>query len=159
MTELRAPQGALNFSSVTSAYGCEAALRRLSPTATMAAPSNASSHAGKPVNGSSPGLLGSAERVVDTPLTCFSSSFCRPGLVGGVEAPAAPLVVVVGVLVEVVGVLVVPFAVAVVVVLLLPLVVVGTVVDVTVDVVVLLDVVVLVEVVVVVVVEDDVSAQ
>jgi hypothetical protein len=118
----------------------------------MAAPSNASSHAGKPVNGSSPGLLGSAERVVDTPLTCFSSSFCRPGLVGGVEAPAAPLVVVV-------GVLVVPFAVAVVVVLLLPLVVVGTVVDVKVDVVVLLDVVVLVEVVVVVVVEDDVSAQ
>jgi hypothetical protein len=41
-----------------SAYGCEAALRRVVPTATIAAPSNASSHAGKPVNGSSPGCLG-----------------------------------------------------------------------------------------------------
>jgi hypothetical protein len=86
------------------------------------------------------------------PLTCFPSSSCRPALVGGVEAPAAPPV-------EVVGVLVVPLAVAVVVVLLLPPVVVGTVVDVTLEVVVLLDVVVLVDVVVDVVVEDDVSAQ
>jgi hypothetical protein len=134
--------------------------------ATIAAPSSAISHAGKPVNGSSPGVLGSAEEDVDTPLTCFASSFCRPALVGGVDAPAVSLVDVVG---GVAG----PFAVAVVVVLLLsPPVVVGgfDVVGVSVEVVLFVDVVgvsvvlvvlvVLLDVVVVVVVVvDDASAQ
>ena len=50
---------------------------------------SAIAHVGKPVNGSSFGLLGSAEAVVRMPLTCFASSFSSSGLVGGVEEPEA----------------------------------------------------------------------
>lgn len=58
-------------------------------------PIKAIAHAGKPVNGSSPGLLAAEEaRAPRTPFVCFASSFSSSGFVGGVETPAdAPVVV------------------------------------------------------------------